>query len=134
MIYLLDTCCISDFVKCDPGTTQRLKSTAPSDIAIASITVMELEYGLLHNPDRAKKIRSAIQALIASVTILPYTEKEAIYSAKARAALRKAGNPIGDYDILISGVALSHQLILVTANEKEFQRISELQIENWRQR
>lgn len=133
MIYLLDTCCISDFIKNDPGTTQRLKNTSPSEIAIASITVMELEYGLLHNPDRAKKIRAAVQALIASVTVLPYTEKEALYSAKARAILRKTGKPIGDYDILISGVALSHQLILVTANEKEFRRVPELQIENWRQ-
>ncbi len=132
MKYLLDIGCISDFVKNEVNTAKRLKNTSPSQIAISSITVMELEYGLLHDPQRAKKLKPLIQALISSVVILPYTEQDASYSAVIRAALRKAGTPIGSYDVLIAGTALSHQLILVTANEKEFQRIPQLLIENWR--
>lgn len=132
MKYLLDTCCISDFVKNDLNTMRRLKTTSPAQIAISSITVMELEYGLLHDPVRTKKIKPIIQALISSIIILPYTEADASYSALIRASLRKAGTPIGSYDVLIAGVALRQQLILVTANEKEFQRIPKLMIENWR--
>lgn len=55
MRYLLDTCVISDFVKGEPGTQTRLKRTLPTDIAISSITVMELHYGLALNPQRAQK-------------------------------------------------------------------------------
>ena len=132
MKYLLDTCCISDLVKGDSNTLHRLKNTSPSHVAISSVTAMELEYGLLHNPERAKKIRSLIQALISSMVVFPYTETDANHSAAIRALLRKSGTPIGNYDVLIAGTALSHELILVTSNEKEFRRISKLKIENWR--
>lgn len=132
MKYLLDTCCISDFVKNDLNTVKHLQNTSPAEIAISSITVMELEYGLLHDPIRTKKLKPIIQALTSSIIILPYTEEDANYSAVIRAAMRKAGTPIGSYDVLIAGVALRHQLILVTANEKEFQRVPKLVIENWR--
>ena len=130
--YLLDTCCISDFVKNNHNTVQQFKKTAPLEIAISSITVMELEYGLLYDPQRAKKLKPLIQAITSSVKLLPYTEKDAHYSASIRATLRKTGTPIGSYDILIAGAALNHQLILVTSNEREFRRIPELTIENWR--
>ncbi|MCX7344121.1 MAG: type II toxin-antitoxin system VapC family toxin [Proteobacteria bacterium] len=132
MKYLLDTCCIIDFVKGDANTAQHLKHTAPSDIAISSITVMELEYGLLYDPQRTKKLKPIIQAIISNVTVLPYTETDAKMSALLRAQMRKSGTPIGSYDALIAGTALNHKLILVTSNEKEFRRMSELSIENWR--
>ncbi|HLB55840.1 MAG TPA: type II toxin-antitoxin system VapC family toxin [Coxiellaceae bacterium] len=132
MKYLLDTCSISDFVKNDLNTVKHVQNTSPAEIAISSITVMELEYGLLHDPIRTKKLKPIIQALVSSIIILPYTEEDANYSAFIRAAMRKAGTPIGSYDVLIAGVALRYQLILVTANEKEFQRVPKLVIENWR--
>lgn len=132
MKYLLDTCCISDFVKNDLNTVKHLKNTSPAQIAISSITVMELEYGLLHDPIRTKKLKPIIQALISSTTVLPYTEEDANHSAFIRAMMRKAGTPIGSYDVLIAGAALRHHLVLVTSNEKEFQRIPKLMIENWR--
>ena len=132
MRYLLDTCCISDFVKGDSNTVERLKRLSPSEIAVSSVTVMELEYGLLHDPQRTKKLKPVIHGIISSVTVLPYTESDAAISADIRAKMKKAGTPIGSYDVLIAGAALSHHLILVTSNTKEFRRISELKIENWR--
>ena len=132
MKYLLDTCCISDFVKGDKNTAQHLKHTTPSDIAISSITVMELEYGLLYDPQRTKKLKPIIQAIISSVTVLPYTESDAKISALIRAKMQKSGTPIGSYDILIAGTAVNHKLTLVTSNEKEFRQVSELTLENWR--
>lgn len=132
MIYLLDTCVISDFVKNDAHTVSRIKDTSPAQIAISSITVMELEYGLQYDAQRAKKLRPIVDAFLECMTILPYTKKDAEYSAHVRATLRKSGTPIGSYDVLIAGAALHHQLILVTANEKEFKRITNLHIENWR--
>jgi tRNA(fMet)-specific endonuclease VapC len=71
MRYLLDTCVISDFIKGEAGTQARLKQTPPVDIAISTITVMELRYGLALNPQRAQKVEAAINSMISSVTILP---------------------------------------------------------------
>ncbi len=131
MKYLLDTCCISDFVKGDENTLSQIKNSSPSDLAISSITVMEIQYGLLYNPQRAKKISKIIHDLTSCLVILAYEEGDAQQTAIIRAKLRKEGTPIGSYDLLIAGSALRHELVLVTSNEKEFKRVPNLKISNW---
>ena len=132
MGYLLDTCVVSDFVKGETNTLKRLKSVSPSDIFVSSLTVMEMKYGLAINPQRAVKIQSLIQTFLSSVTILPFGEEEAEQTAKIRSILKAAGTPIAAYDVLIAATALTHNHIVVTSNVREFERISGLQIENWR--
>jgi tRNA(fMet)-specific endonuclease VapC len=39
---------------------------------------------------------------------------------------------MSDMDMLIASIALANELVIVTNNEKEFKRISELKIENWK--
>nr|WP_313926620.1 hypothetical protein [Anabaena sp. FACHB-1237] len=48
-----------------------------------------------------------------------------------RAQLANIGTPIGYNDLLIASIALSHNLILVTHNTKEFLRVEGLKIEDW---
>jgi tRNA(fMet)-specific endonuclease VapC len=133
MRYLLDTCVISDFIKGEAGTQARLKKTPPVDIAISTITVMELRYGLVLNPQRAQKVEAAISSLLSSITILPFGIAEAEHAAQIRAVLKSQGQPIGAYDVLIAATALQHRLIMVTANQREFERVPGLVTENWRQ-
>jgi len=45
--YLLDTNVISDFVRGERRVQARVKSSRPDMLALSSITVMEIEYGLL---------------------------------------------------------------------------------------
>lgn len=132
MKYLLDTCCVSDFVKGDSNTLDRIKSCSPSELALSSITVLEIEYGLLINEDRAKRIRKLLEDFISCVSVLPFTEEDAVQAAEVRALLKSQGSPIGGYDILIGSTALTNRLILVTSNVREFNRIPNLMIENWR--
>jgi tRNA(fMet)-specific endonuclease VapC len=132
MRYLLDTCVISDFIKAEPGTQIRLKQTPPTDIAVSIITVMELRYGLALNPQRTQKIEPTIVQLLNTITILPFTQPEAEQAAAIRACLKTQGQPIGPYDILIAATARTHGLIMVTANQREFDRVPDLQTENWR--
>jgi tRNA(fMet)-specific endonuclease VapC len=133
MLYLLDTCVISDFVKGEPGTQIRLKQTPPSEIAVSVITVMELAYGLELNPQRAKKIKPVIDNFLSSIMLLPFSVTESESAAQIRATLKVLGQPIGAYDVLIAATALQHQLIVLTANQREFDRVPNLQTENWRQ-
>lgn len=133
MKYLLDTCVISDFIKGEPGTLLKFKQTSPTDIAVSSIAVMELRYGLMLNPQRTQKIAPAIASILTSVTILPLEKAQAEQAAQIRATLKSQGQPIGAYDVLIAATAFQHNLIMVTANQKEFNRVSDLQTENWRQ-
>jgi tRNA(fMet)-specific endonuclease VapC len=131
--YLLDTCVIGDFIKGELGTQVRFKQTPPNELGISIITVTELRYGLLINPQRAQKVEPAISSFLASVTILAFGNTEAEQAAQVRAILKTQGQPIGAYDVLIAATALQHNLIMVTANQREFDRVSGLQTENWRQ-
>lgn len=134
MKYLLDTCAISDFIKREPNTFQRMKQTPPSDIAISSITVMEIQYGLALNPARADAIRSVIHDFFNAVHILPFNSDDANQAAILRALLKRQGTPIGSYDILLAGTALAKQLIFITSNTSEFNRIDGLRVQNWREK
>ena len=132
MKFLLDTCVLSDFVRGNTGTLSSLRAKSPTDIAISSVTWMEVRYGLELNPERAKRIEPLVEALTASIETLSYDRDDAAVSAQWRARLRVLGTPIGPYDLMIAGCALNRGLILVTSNTREFSRITGLQLENWR--
>ncbi|MGD8654289.1 MAG: hypothetical protein PVF92_19530 [Desulfobacterales bacterium] len=48
-----------------------------------------------------------------------------------RANLERQGTQIGSLDMLIAAHALSMDSTLITNNESEFKRVSNLKIENW---
>lgn len=132
MNYLLDTCVLSDFARGDANTLVRVKATPPALLAVSSITVMEIEFGLALDAVRARKLAPVMHALLAAVVVLPYGPEDARATATLRASLQKKGRPIGAYDALIAGCALARGLVLVTSNEREFGRVSGLHAENWR--
>jgi tRNA(fMet)-specific endonuclease VapC len=132
MKYLLDTCTVSDFVKGQPNVLAKMKSTSPALIAVSVITRMEIEFGLLLNPERARKLAPVMDAFLTSISTLPLTEADAQAAAGIRAALQRQGQPIGAYDVLIAGSGVSRGLIVVTSNTGEFQRVGGLVVENWR--
>lgn len=132
MKYLLDTCTVSDFVKGQSGVLARVKATSPQLIAISTVTRMEIEFGLHLNPDRARKLAPVMDAFLSSITILPFEDADAKAAGAIRAALQKQGQPVGAYDVLLAGCGLARGLVVVTSNLGEFQRISGLQVENWR--
>lgn len=133
MKYLLDTCVLSDFVKGEQNTIQHIIQKSPSELAISSITLMELEYGiLLISGKKSAAIKAVIADLIRMIEVIPLSAEIAVKAAAIRAYLHKLRTPIGYYDILIAATAAQHELIMVTANTKEFKRISVIELENWR--
>lgn len=132
MKYLLDTCVVSDFFKKNPGVVQRMEMLSPKQIYISAISVMEVEFGLLLNLERANKLRSLWESLLKQIQVLPYSDDCALATATIRAYLKGTGNLIGPYDLLIAGSALSNQLMLVSSNLKEFKRVPNLVFEDWR--
>lgn len=134
MKYLLDTCVISDFFKKVPSVVERFQALPPDEIYISSITVMEIEYGLRLNLQRATKIQPLFKDLCNMIHVAFYTSQCAEASASIRAHLKNQGLPIGPYDLLLGGTAIAHRMILVTSNCKEFIRISNITIEDWREK
>lgn len=132
MKYLLDTCTVSDFVKGQPGVLARIKATAPNQIVVSSITRMEIDYGLALDSARVRKLSTMLDAFFSVTQTVPFEEPDAHATAAIRAALKRTGQPIGAYDLLIAGTGLARGLIVVTSNVDEFARVGGLQVENWR--
>jgi tRNA(fMet)-specific endonuclease VapC len=132
MRYLLDTCVVSDFAQGQAGVLARIKSVSPQDIAVSSVTEMEVAYGLRLNPSLSRRFKPVMDAFFSAVLVLPYDRAAANATAQVRAALKTRGLPIGAYDALIAGTALAEQLTLVSSNTREFSRVAGLSVENWR--
>ncbi len=62
---------------------------------------------------------------------MPFDGKAAIIYGDIRADLERKGTPIGAYDLQIASIALANNLILVTHNLREFNRVHNLQLEDW---
>jgi tRNA(fMet)-specific endonuclease VapC len=131
MQFILDTnICIYIIKKKPEQVLKRLSKIDPSTIAISSITWAELMYGAAKSKNRERNL-DALKDFIIPFEILPWTVNEASVAGEVRAALEKLGTPIGPFDTQIAAHALFLDLILVTNNEQEFNRIPGLKIDNW---
>ena len=129
-MYLLDTNTLIYFFKGIGDVSNILLSKAPKDIFIPAIVLYELEVGIAKST-KPKKRAIQLGSLISRVKIVSFGAQEAKVAATIRAELESNGTPIGPYDILIAGTALSNNATLVTHNTKEFKRVKSLNIEDW---
>ncbi len=131
MKYLLDTnICIYIIREKPSSVLNKFSKVNVGEVYISSITLAELEYGVKKSKF-PKKNQIALLDFLTPIQILPFDQRGAIEYGTIRANLEKIGNIIGSYDLLIAAHAKSENLILVTNNVREFNRISGLQIENW---
>lgn len=131
MIWLLDTNICIYLIKQKPRSVlDRLRTMDIAAIAISSITLAELEYGVAKS-SRPETNAEALAAFLAPLTVEPFEDVAAAAYGDVRAELERAGTPIGSLDMLIAAHALSLDAILVTNNEREFRRIKHLNVENW---
>ena len=131
MHYLLDTNICIYLIKERPiEVLERFRQYSPQDVAISSITLFELEYGVEKSQYRQRS-EDALAKFLLPLNLIDLDRSSAIEAAKIRAQLEKKGMLIGPYDLLIAGLARSREMTLVTNNTKEFKRVSGLNLENW---
>ena len=131
MKYLLDTnICIYIIKKKPEKVLKRFSKLNPGDIAVSTITIAELYYGIAKS-SKLNENTVALQEFLQPLEKLDFNSEDSKVYGKIRTNLEARGKMIGAMDSLIASMALSRDLILVTNNEKEFKRIENLQIENW---
>lgn len=131
MRYMLDTnICIYAIKHRPPQVLERLKEHEPSEICISAITYAELVHGV-EKSAAVEKNRLALTLLLSNIEIIDFDSNAANEYGNIRAALEKAGTPIGPLDMMIAGHARSLSYTVVTNNVREFERVSGLRIENW---
>jgi len=128
-LFMLDTDISSYLIRGDHPEVIEEFSKNFKKVCISAITAGELQYGALkrNNPGLTKKI----QAFCEIVQIVEWNSAAAIYYAKIRNDLEKAGTPIGNMDMLIAASAMAENAILITNNSLHFSRIQNLKLDNW---
>lgn len=131
MRILLDTnICIYIIKKKPADVINRFLDIEPGEIAVSSITLAELQFGVMKSSDPVRN-QEALDKFIAPLEVIDFDYSDTIEYGRIRAYLESKGTPIGPLDTLIAAQALSKGLILVSNNIKEFTRVPELLLENW---
>ncbi len=132
MRYLLDTdICIYLIKQKPPEVIQRLTQIEPCDVALSVISLFEMKFGVEKSNQRLKSDQALSRFVESIHYLLPMDELAASHAAKIRAQLKRQGQPIGPYDLLIAAIALANNLTLVSNNTREFERVDGLKLENW---
>lgn len=129
MKYLLDTNICIHFFRGKFNLIEKFESIGVENLAISEITLAELVFGA-ESSENPQKNHDIIEKFASQVTILPIFDSIYKYG-KEKARLRKSGVMISDFDLLIGCTSTENELIMVTENVKEFERISNITIENW---
>jgi tRNA(fMet)-specific endonuclease VapC len=128
--FLLDTNTISYAFRNQGQCRLKMQAEPESQICISSISYFELAYGMALMP-RPQALEQYCQSLKQRYGCIDLDLASAELAGQLRARLRLAGTPIGEYDLLIAGIALANKLTVVTHNTSEFSRVPGLQVEDW---
>lgn len=133
MIYILDTNTCIFWLKDAGNVRQQVNAHIDDKITTNIISVAELYFGVENSAEAHREHnRAKTSELISAIGYVGFSEVAAKYFGEHKARLRKLGQPIADLDLLIASIVLAEDAVLVTDNTKHFDRIPELQLENWK--
>lgn len=91
------------------------------DVAIAAITVAELQVGVELSKGKTRHSRQELlDAIVVAVPIVDYDLEVARAHAQLLVAVRRQGRPRGAHDLIIAATASSSGRSLVTADQTAF--------------
>ena len=129
MIFALDTNIISYLWRRDARVRARLEAVAPGDVAVPSVVLAGLVYGMHNNPAAAPKLDMLLRDLRNAYPVLGFDAPAADWYGLLRTRFKAQKLP--DRDLMIASTCLAHGYALVTHNLKDFERIQELTLVDW---
>lgn len=130
-MYLLDTNTCIFFLKDKyPSLSEKIMSRDPSEFAVSSVTVFELEYGAAKS-QWGDKTRLRLAIFLSPFTVIPFDTSDAVVAGRIKGELAKNGKIIGPYDLQIAAQGLARGLTVITNNTNEFRRVPGLNVEDW---
>jgi len=123
-LIVADTDVLIDYLAGTQPVADQVRAYAESDrLQTSAITCFELLSGALDN-----KRGNRVRRLVAAIPVLPLDREAAAVAAVVRQRLARSGASIGMADSLIAGVAMAHNLPLLTRNRKHFENIEGLRL------
>ena len=130
-MYLLDTNTCIFFLKDKyPSLSEKIMSRDPSEFAVSSVTVFELEYGAAKS-QWGDKTRLRLAIFLSPFTVIPFDTSDAVVAGRIKGELAKNGKIIGPHDLQIAAQGLARGLTVITNNTNEFRRVPGLNVEDW---
>ena len=131
MLYLLDTDTCSYAMRgASANLDAKLQKADEGSIAISAVTRAELRFGL-EKRGNPRALSLVVNGFLERVPVAPWDAEAADRFGRLPAQLERGGTPIGVFDTMIAAHALALGAILVTNNQKHFQKVRALKIENW---
>ena len=128
--YMLDTNIVSAVIKQpDCAVARRLAAMPRETFCISIVTAAELRFGVCRK--HSAKLTKQVETVLEGIDIVPLEERADQHYGSIRAELTRKGLPIGQNDLFIAAHALALDVVLVTDNTGEFERVPGLVIENW---
>jgi tRNA(fMet)-specific endonuclease VapC len=128
--YLLDTNIVSALVRDPHGpVTQRIRAIGETNVCTSIIVAAELRYGA--NKKGSTRLSSQLELILGALDIAPFEAPADTVYGQVRTQLEQTGQPIGGNDLLIAAHALALGCTVVTDNQREFERVAGLVVENW---
>lgn len=129
MLLMLDTDISSYVIRRRPASIAERFKLHAEQLCVSVMTAAELRFGAV-KAGRAE-LADLVEAYLARVMILDWTDSSTFHYARIRTALESSGTPIGNMDLLIASHAVAEQATLVTNNVKHFAAVPGLKMEQW---
>jgi tRNA(fMet)-specific endonuclease VapC len=128
--YLLDTDTCIYWLNGRQPVREKLLAVGWDEVCICVITAAELYYGA-YNSNRVSENLANAEDFIQNLPVVPLTDPALRKYGELKAELRRIGQTIAEFDLLIASVALAEGYTLVTNNTRHYERINGLKLENW---
>lgn len=129
--YLLDTNVCIFFLQGKYGIKEKIQKIGRKNCCISEITIAELLYGAAYS--QSEKHSRDVEIVLENLSLVPLYDTLPTY-AEVKAHLRRSGQLIEEFDMLIGSSAVHHGYVMVTENLDHFGRIPRIEIENWVER
>ena len=126
----LDTNICSYILRRHPaGMIERFATLDPTQLWLSAVVAAELRFGAVKLA--SPRFSAAVEAWLAGFDVRPWPLEATHHYAQMRAALERAGKPVGAMDLLIAAHAMAEDSAIITHNAREFHRAPGLAVEEW---
>ena len=126
----LDTNICSYILRRHPaGMIERFATLDPTQLWLSAVVAAELRFGAVKLA--SPRFSAAVEAWLAGFDVRPWPLEATHHYAQMRAALERAGKPVGAMDLLIAAHAMAEDSAIITNNAREFLRVPGLAVEEW---
>jgi tRNA(fMet)-specific endonuclease VapC len=98
-------------------------------IALTSINVYEILKGLKYKNNKNKE--NLFREFLKKVIVCGLDDPSISLASDIYADLKTKGRMVGDADILIASIVINNEGILISNNQKHYENITALNLENW---